>query len=221
MKSSQKAHFSVPAFTLLELLLSLAIIILLMAILFANYPSTATRLTLVNVSHKVSLLVREAQVRGSAIDSLNSTLGGYGIYASLAATNRIILFGDTIDSTVVKPNGLTVGNGSYETTSPDETKTITTFPRGFYIKKLCVGNGFPFTCNTSNSPAIQSLTVSFIRPNPAPNIYINNTTSSRFNGACIELRDPRSPEAGHIRNVQVYNSGMIYISVGKCDNDPS
>jgi hypothetical protein len=209
------------AFTLVELLISLSIIIFLTSFLLAKYPDTSIRLTLVNVSHKVSLLLREAQIRGSAIDSLNSSLGGYGVYASLSTPGQLILFGDTVDASVPKPNGLSLGNGKYDLSPLNEAKTITTFPSNYVIKKLCAGTGFPFSCNSSNTPAITSLTISFTRPNPAPNIYLNNATASPATAACIELRSPHAPQGGHIKTVQIYNSGLIYITTGKCDNSSS
>jgi type II secretory pathway pseudopilin PulG len=221
MKST-KALLFMRAFTLIELMVSLVVIMVLTTILLYRYPETSVRLTLANLSHTVSLLIREAQVRGSAIDSVNSSLGGYGVYASTASPNQLVLFGDTVDSRVPKPYGITIGDGIFESGSPiDETKSITTLPSKYVIKRLCVGTSFPFSCNTMNVPAITSLTISFTRPNPAPSIYINNSTTTNFTAACIELRSPQAPLSGHIRNVQVFSSGMIRNDIGKCDNDPS
>lgn len=221
MKST-KATLFMRAFTLVELMVSLAVILSLTTILLYRYPETAVRLTLANMSHTVSLLIREAQVRGSAIDSLNSSLGGYGVYLSLSQPGTITLFGDTVDSAIPKPYGITVGNGLFEDGSQpggiNETKTVTTLPSKYVISKLCVGNGFPFTCNASNVPTITSLVVSFTRPNPTPSIYINNQSATNYSAACIELRSPQAPLSGHIRNVQVFNSGMIATAIGKCDN---
>jgi prepilin-type N-terminal cleavage/methylation domain-containing protein len=213
--------FRLRGFTLVELMISIAIILSLTIMLLWRYPETSIRLTLANLTHTTSLLVREAQVRGSAIDSANSSLGGYGVYFSLAFPGRLVLFGDTVDVNVPKPYGITVGNGFFESGTPiNETKTTTNFPEGYVIKRLCVGTGFPFTCNSSNTPAISSLTVSFTRPNPAPSIYVNNSVTPSASAACIELRSPEAPNVGHIRNVQVFASGMIRNDVGKCDNDP-
>ncbi len=216
-----KMPLRIGAFTLIELMVSMTIITILTFIFFGQYPEAATRLSLINVSHTTSLLVREAQVRGSAIDSLNSALGGYGVYATLSSPDRIVLFGDTVDSSVPKPNGVAVGNGLFDNSPINETKTTSIFPTGYIVKKLCVGSGFPFTCNTNNTPNITSLTISFTRPDPEPHIYINNATSSSASAGCIELRAPLDTRSGHIRSVQVYNSGRITIVVGKCDNSSS
>lgn len=212
----------VRAFTLVELSVSLAVIATLTAVLLNRYPETATRLTLANASHKVSLLVREAQVRGSAIDSAASTLGGYGVYASLDNASQLVLFGDTVDPSIPKPYGIAIGNGLYETSPVSENKSITTLPSRYVISKLCVGTGFPFTCNSSHSPAITSLTISFIRPNPMPLIYINNSDAlAPASAACIELHSPQAPLSGHIRSVHIFSSGLIRSDIGRCDNSSS
>ena len=66
-------------FTLIELSISMAIIGLLTALLLVRYPDTAVRMTLVNHVQSTALLVREAQVRGSSIDTNLGAFGGYGV----------------------------------------------------------------------------------------------------------------------------------------------
>ena len=219
--NSSKVTVFLRGFTLIELTMCLAIIFVLTVVLLGRYPETAVRLSLANMNHTLALLVREAQVRGSAVDYVNSTVGGYGIHVALSAPDRVILFGDSVDSTAPKPYGITVGNGLYESGSPiDETRTITTLKTRYVISKLCTGTGFPYVCNTAASPDISSLTISFTRPNPTPSVYVNNATSSSATAACIELRSPQAPLSGHVRNVQVFGSGMIRTDIGKCDNSP-
>lgn len=216
---SPKVFFPLRGFTLVELSISMAVIVTLTAVLLSKYPETAVRLTLANASHTTSLLLREAQVRGSAIDSINSSLGGYGVYISLASSSQLILFGDTVDASIPKPYGITIGNSIFESGVPfNETKTVTTLPDRYFVNRLCVGTGFPFTCNEANIPPIESLTVSFTRPNPVPSIYVNNATTTSYGAACIELFSPRAPLLGHIRNVQIFSSGMIRNDIGRCDN---
>ena len=224
MRIARCVRVSVRGFTLLELSISLAIMGIMMGVLLSNYPETAVRLALINTSHTISLLVREGQVRGSAVDSGNASLteespiGGYGVYAEIITPNTIILFSDMVDASVAKPFGLAVGDGLYQTTPINETSRITTLPSKYKIAKLCVGTGFPFTCNTANVPSISTLTISFTRPNPQPDVYINGVKTTNFSAACIELHSPRAPSVGHIRSVQVFNSGMIRTQNGRCDN---
>ena len=222
MKLGLFSAFHIRGFTLVELSISLAIMGMMMALLLYNYPETAIRMTLTNTNRTTSLLVREAQIRGSAIDSgdtslVESPIGGYGVYANLASSSKLVLFADFTDVSVPKPYGLTVGNGFYENIGIDETKSITNFPQGYTIAKLCIWSNNKFICNSDYTPVIQTLTISFTRPSPQPSIYINDALPS-FTAGCIELHSPRGPIVGHVRSVQVFNSGMIRTQVGPCDN---
>lgn len=210
---------SVRGFTLVELSMCLAIMGFMMAILLYKYPETAMRLSLANATHTTALLIREAQVRGSAVDSVNSSLGGYGVYIDLSIPNQLKLFGDTVDSNVPKPYGVLVGDGLYQTSPVDETKVTTTFPNGYVVAKACItpqGQN-NFVCNSNYSPTIQTLTISFTRPNPQPTIYINGSKDTNFSAACIELHSPSYPLIGHYRSILVYNSGVIRTQVTACN----
>ena len=228
MKKFFSKYKSVRGFTLLELSISLAVMFIMVGGIFAEYPITAMRITLTNVSYSTSLLLREAQLRGSAVDSGNSSptnvslstdspYGGYGVSMSLLSSGQIILFNDTVDTNISTPYGLAIGNGLYETSPLDETKEITNFPKGYYIKKLCIlpdGSSI-FSCNANYTNSIESLVVSFTRPNPQPNIYINGTKAESFSAACIELSSPRA----QFRSVQVFKSGIIRTQSTKCDSN--
>ena len=221
MQLASKWRRGMRGFTLVELIISIGIMILMTGILLMNYPESAIRITLINSVHSVALLMREAQVRGSAIDSVNTSVGGYGVYANLSSPTSLTLFADSVtglDGTT-STYGLPVGNGLYETTPVNELKSTLMLPNRYVIKKLCVGQSFPFTCNTSETPAITSLIVSFVRPNPQPHIYVNETKDTSYSAGCIEIWSPRGPASGHVRSIEVYNSGMIRTTIGGCDNN--
>jgi prepilin-type N-terminal cleavage/methylation domain-containing protein len=210
----------VRGFTLIELLVSISIMIIMTTMLLSEYPGSAVRITLVNSTHTLALLLREAQVRGSAVDSVNTSVGGYGIYIARATPDKITLFADSVNGTggTTSVYGLPVGDGLYQKTPIDETKKVTTLPRGYTISKICVGTGYPFTCNGYGSgSAITSLTISFTRPNPQPAIYINDSKATAYTGACIELVSPSAPKTGHVRSVEVYGSGMVRTTLSACD----
>jgi hypothetical protein len=216
MKYKHSRDYSLRGFTLIELMVSMAIMMTMTGILFIRYPETIKRLTLANLTYTVALLIREAQVRGSAIDSENSSIGGYGVYFSLANPNKAILFGDSVDGTV-SPYEIVIGNGLYDTLPVNEAKTITTLPAGFSVSRLCVGTGFPFSCNSNNIPPITTLTISLTRPDPKFNLYINDSKSILFSAGCVELQSPLGASLGHIRSVQIFNSGIIRTTNTKCD----
>ncbi len=209
-------------FTLIELMICLVIIMMLSGVMLANYPDSVIKLNLANNSHSTALLLREAQVRGSAVDTAGGAYGGYGVYFDSANRGYITLFGDLIS--VDGPYGVKIGDGVYQGVEAgplNETKSLLTFQDGYTFSKICVGASFPFTCGSNHTPAITSLVVSFTRPSPQAHIYINNATDVEFPGACIELRTPRPGSLGHVRSVQVFTSGMIRTFIGACDNNPS
>lgn len=205
-------------FTTIELLMSMLIMGILTSVVLANYPDSATRINLANITHSLALSVREAQVRGSAIDSASSTVGGYGMYFDTIEPTRFYLYADLANGTTL--NGIQLGNGLYDISPFDETKTVTNLLKNFKITKLCVGTGFPFTsCNAVTQggvPAIENITLSFIRPNPEPKIYINKQTSTTYSAACVEIVSPRGGGSGHVRSVHVFSSGRITTSQLGC-----
>lgn len=216
MKHRHNCGHFLRGFTLIELMVSMAIMMTMTGVLFIRYPETIKRLTLANLTYTVALLIREAQVRGSAVDSSNSSIGGYGVYFSLANSNKVILFGDSIDGTL-SPYEIIIGNGLYDISPVNESKTVTTLPSGFSVSKLCVGTGFPFICNSDNIPSITTLTISLTRPDPRFSIYINDSKTGVFSAGCVELQSLLAPSVGHIRSVQIFNSGIIRTSNTKCD----
>jgi hypothetical protein len=202
---------------------------LLSALLLANYPDSSVRINLVNLSQSLGLLVREAQIRGSAVDSSDGNEAGYGVHFSLATSTQVMLFADkVIPGNVV--NGISVGDGLYGRNPDDETKSTTTLPLRYLISKICLNSGNNTYCNGSTTPAIESLTISFIRPNPQPRFYINNSTSTSFtdngtgfpipvpfSGVCVEVSSPRAPMDGHVRSIKVQGAGFITTSSDLCN----
>lgn len=216
---------SMRGFTLIELMVSLTIVLTVTGLLLENYPESTIRLTLLNNTHAFALLVREAQVRGSAIDSgFNTTAGGFGIYINLATSSQAILFADSTSGVnLVNSAGLSVGDGVFDqSASPDIIKNTLLLKQGFEYKKICIASStavtpYGFLCNTSNSPPITSLNISFSRPSQNAHIYINNSTSTDFASACVQIYSTKTPSAGHVRSILIYHSGMVTTGMTPCD----
>jgi len=202
---------------MVELMISIAIMMLMTGLLLFNYPESAIRMTLINSVQTTALLVREAQVRGSAIDSVNSSLGGYGVYIKIVDANTlsaVTLFGDSVSNYgVASFYGLPIGNGLYDITPIDETNSVTSIPKNYKITKVCVGQSPNITCSETVNT---SLTISFTRPSARPNIYLNGNNTTSYSKACIEFKSPIPYSVGHIRSVEVYNSGMIRTAIASC-----
>ena len=204
-------------FALIVLLMCIAIMLLMTTAVLDNYPETSMRLNVNNTVHKLTALMREAQIRGSAVDSVNSSLGGYGMHFDLNSKQEVILFGDIIDASIERPYGLGVGNGLYNSTPISEKKKAITLLPGYSFKRICVTNATSYVCNNETALEIKSLTISFSRPSSLANIYINGDSAVAYSSACAEVHSPKSPKPGHIRAVQFYHSSMVTTSGITCN----
>jgi prepilin-type N-terminal cleavage/methylation domain-containing protein len=214
-------------FTLVEVMVALFIMSVSTGLLLANYPESTLRITLLNNTHSFALLVREAQIRGSAVDSVNNTIGGYGVVASLETPLKVEMFSDSVVGLgLVNSSGLSIGDGVYDSgVAPDQIKNTLNFKEGFPVKKICIASStalyalapYGFLCNEDNDPPITSITISYMRPSQEAHIYVNNSTSTDYDAACIQMYSPKSPEAGNIRSMVVYHSGIISTSVNPCN----
>lgn len=216
----RRKNYKLRGFTMVELVISVAIIMLMSTVILVDYPDSVIKLNLANLNHKMALLIREAQIRGSSVDSRNSTVAGYGVYVDLNNKKIATIFNDFADSSIPVSNGIQIGDGLYSSESPlDETSSVISLRSKYTFSKLCVGNGYPFLCNDDEGITggpITSLTISFKRPNPKALVYVNNTTLSTLGGACLEIVSPKYPAFGHVRSVHIFSSGMITTSSNAC-----
>lgn len=228
MKLPRGLKLRARGFTLVELIVALTIMIVMTVVMLQNYPGATRRITLLNNTNTLALTIREAQLRGSAIDSITGSTTGYGVFIDLATSSDMIFFNDDASTTIVSPNGLSVGDGVYhmdKDKEQDETKTTTVLSYGYSYKKLCVASStasagiapYGFLCNATSSPPIRTLDISFTRPSSLAHIHVNGSTTDVNTSACIELYSPESPKAGHIRSVQVYYSGVVTTLAQACD----
>ncbi len=202
-------------FTLIELLVSVSIMAIILGITLSGGPQALMRLSLADNTYAVELLVREAQLQGSAVNSVSGTYGGAGVFFNRVTSGDVIKFKDRVDPTIAHPIG--VGNGLYNLSGLSELDTTYKITNKHRITTLCVATSTPpFVCNTSNNPPIDTLTISFTRPSQSARIYVNGATTTSYGAACIQVDSIRSPQAGYVRSVVVYKSGMITKRSGTC-----
>ena len=129
-------------FTLVELMVSVAVMSIVLGISLSGGPQAIMRLTLADNTYQAELLIREAQLQGSAVSSVDGLYGGSGIFFDRATSTVVLKFKDRIDPLI--PSVISVGNGLYDTSPINEIeKTIKTV-NGHRIGTLCVA--------TSTSP---------------------------------------------------------------------
>ncbi len=210
-------NFTLQAFTLIELLVSISIMAIILGITLSGGPQAIMRLSLSDATYTAELSIREAQLQGSAINSLNDTYGGAGVYFDLASTTYVSKFRDRVDPTIKHSIG--VGNGLYDQSGVDELDVRQVIAAKHRVAKLCVRSGVgAFVCNDANVPPISNLTISFTRPSQNTQIYINNSTTTNYGAACIQIDSLKAPAPGYVRSILVYKSGMITKRLNGCDN---
>lgn len=217
MVCKHSTRFTLRAFTLIELLVSVSIMGVILGITLSGGPQALIRLSLSDTAYATELYIREAQLQGSAINSLNDTYGGAGVYFDLASTTKVSKFRDRVDLSIKHSIG--IGNGLYDQSPIDELDVRQILMAKHRIAKLCVKSGVgAFICNDANVPPVTNLTISFTRPSQNTQIYINNSTTTNYTAACIQIDSIKAPDPGYVRSILVYRSGMITKRLNSCDN---
>ncbi len=201
-------------FTLVELLVSISIMTIILGITLSGGPQSIMRLSLSDNVYQGELMLREAQLQGSAVNSVAGLYGGVGVFIDLATSSELLKFRDRVDDTIQRAIG--IGNGLYDSGPIDEKELVFKMSNNHKIGNLCVATGInPFVCSDVN-PTIKTLTVSFSRPKQTAHIYINGNTTTEYSSACIQFDSLKSPEPGFVRSVLIYHSGMISKNPGTC-----
>jgi Tfp pilus assembly protein FimT len=141
------------AFTLIELLISLFIIMLMVAMFLANYSAGTRSNNLSLGTQQMAEDLRTAQNKALGSTQYNSSFpkGGWGVHFTTASTTKYAIFADTNGDKVYQAN---------------EMFQITPLPQSIVITGL------------SNGSAQTSLDITFLPPDPIVRIYNGTATST-------------------------------------------
>jgi len=186
-------------FTLIEMMVVVAIIVLITGIVLANNNRFGGEVLLQNLAYDMALSIREAQVYGISVQRFNGTFGSaYGMHFqadSGTGPSTYVLFADA----------LTPADGLYECPSPGtsdcELVDSTTISAGYEIQSLCATP--PTGSEVCDLP---DLDVTFKRPEP--DAYIRTTQYSGLNqSARIILQSPK----GDTKTIVIETNGQISV----------
>lgn len=195
-------------FTLVEMLVAVAIFTMMSAIILYNYPEFNNASALDNLAHQIALSIREAQVYGISVRQTQSGYAGYGIFVDRSAPNSFILFTD-------KDNSKTYDEAAGEMVSQF------TINAGNFIQDLCYNlQSSTYSVNSSKIATCgsQTLTIVFTRPDPDAFISVidrngiavpayGSATSPNVSGEIV-----LSSNRGTYRKIiQVYTTGQITV----------
>lgn len=192
------------AFTLIELTVVTAIIVIITGVVLANNNRFGGQVLLQNLAYDIALSIREAQVNGISVARFGSdaTFGaGYGVDFNLSNPNVYTLFGDIS------------GNGLYDCASPGssscELVTATTISPGYKVQSLCVTPGQ----GAESCDGISKLDILFKRPEPDAWISVNGDSCITVSSYCEEsARIVLSSPRGDTVSVVIEANGQISVS---------
>lgn len=193
-------------FTIVELLVSLAIFVVMTALLIAKYGNFNQSILLTNLAYDTALTIRNAQSYGLNVKSAPTNGSNYssdfdspfGVHFDSSSGNnkKVVFFVD-------KSKDFVYDQATGEAYITYEIKN------GNYISSICAS---AYTNGNSCDPKA-FVDISFRRPNPSP--YISSllsssgtTVNSNFKYAKITLKST----SGETRNVIIIKSGQISIS---------
>lgn len=169
-------------FTILELIVSIAIFAFMTALLLAKYGNFNQGVLLTNLAYDVALSIRNAQSYGLNVKSSSRTAdnfgGKFGVHFSTTDNTKFIFFIDN-------------GDGVYGTLGDADIST-SNIQRGSKISSL--GSG-----------GVSTLDITFKRPDP--NAIIKGNGGSPLNSAEITLE----AIDGSTRKVLVNSTGQISV----------
>ncbi len=223
---SPRIHVAPRGFTLIEMLVVVAIIVIITAVVINGQSNFNQSLTITDSAYTVALSIREAQTFGlSSRTSSGTNKAGYGARFVIGAPRGYTIFAD-VQSVLSQPSWCPIthtglpddkpGNCLFDSTT--ETTQNYSFSRGFYISKIC-GHGYlsPSTlyCSTDSSSPLTAVDMVFLRPNTDSII-----TGTFSNGSMLQLNDATiilsAPNGEGSRAVCLSFAGQVSIATSTC-----
>jgi len=162
------------AFTLVELMVTVAIFLVITTVVLYQNSKFNSGIILSNAAYEVALGIRQAQVYG--VSSRRVTVGGvsgsaafllpYGVFFDIApSVKKTFTFFADANS-----------NNYYDS---GEEISVTRFPLDIVIGNICTELALNLgVWNCDNVAPNDKATITFLRPNPEPNVLKNNTNGT-------------------------------------------
>ena len=217
-------------FTLVELLVTLAIITIVLAIILVSQTSFNRSILLIDTAYTVALSVRQSQslgISGRIFSSTNNT--GYGIHFDTNSTpiNSYKQFADVSPSAGSAVNAICPGHTVLVGSNPEarpgnclydgasELVTQYNFSQRYTIGKFCGTSNAVTNCSNDASLPLTSLDITFERPNIQTVMIGSNQngeiTAYSYDTACIEIDAPAAA-GGTTRYVKITRFGQILVT---------
>lgn len=192
------------AFTLVELLVSIAIFAMMTALVVVKYGNFNQSVLLTNLAYDVAMTIRTAQTYGLSVKDPNESnqfIYAYGVTigpntktcAGGATTNsqQFLMFADSVADNFCTENGADILVSTYA------------IKRGAVVESVCAGSGPGFGCSPDLSGRLH---ITFKRPEPRANICLNSSCDRAYAEIVLKSTD------GNTRKVIVRSNGQITVA---------
>lgn len=212
---SIKHTLKVAGFTVIELIVVIAIIALVSTLVLFNNTKLNSALLLSNTAYEVGLIVREAQaaglgVRATADSGTQNFNFSQGVHFDIDTPNTVILFSD-ID-----------GNGRYNGSNEDIQLYTIANSRAGKILNIC---GVVEDVGQSTCTDTTKLDITFKRPNPEALIQVGvvstgdgSTSMSDFNNTVVVNI---GFEGDICRSIIIQKTGAVEVDTRYCPQTPA
>lgn len=207
-------------FTLIEMLMVLAIFTILTSIVMYNYAEFNSKTIMTNMAYEIALTVRQAQVYSLGVRGqvgTGSFDNRYGVYFNTNDGGKEFAFFFDKRDGENEPNGWcdageNVGNClACVSDSDGECLEKVTLTRDIFINKICLSDGInPVDENTGQcvgSNPIEEVSVTFDRPNPDAKVAVEYGDNDTKKNLGIVVKN----SFGNQRAVIIRNTGQISV----------
>lgn len=236
MKTAMCRTFKPRGFSLVEMLVVLAIIVIVTSVALFGQSKFNQSLILSDTAYTVAFSLRQAQSLGLSSRLSSSQSIAYGLHFSTTGSPGLysyILFAD-LSNQNAKPSSCNTGTSGtpefkpgncvydYNDTTPPTDSAVQTFKfeRLFYVDRFCGREASPGTtircANAANTDYLSRINIAFLRPNT--DVVI--TGIERTIGTAVPLRNAaiyiKSPDGLAERGVCVSQVGQIFVATSTC-----
>ncbi len=199
-------------FTLVELMVVLAIIVTISGVILGSQSSFNKTLILSNTAYDIALTLRSAQTYGlGSRASVASANAGYGLHLNSGVQDSFILFSDTSPAASCGAPDCPPGDHVY-TNGQDVLVQTYALGNRMAVSNFCAFSSGAWACAANGG--LTSLDLVFARPNPDAFMSKNGTYSPVFpvTAACLTISSPQ----GGSRFISVGTSGQIVANAASC-----
>lgn len=215
-------------FTLVEMIVVLAIIVIITAVVLNSQNDFNRSLTITDTAYTVALSIREAQTFGLSSRTYSPTAtqnAAYGAHFTRSSPKGYLLFADVFPgapgtisaycpghTAVAGSPDAKPGNCTYDA-SQNETAQNFTFGRGFQITNIC-GHDTSNTLRCTSTGYLTGIDIVFLRPN-TDSVVVGLTagTGTKLLDAQVTLT---APSGNGSRSICVTQAGEISVATSTC-----